>query len=261
MSKPKAVFYNRSLERALQILRAFSFDVRELTLGELSGTLNLSKATVYRLASTLTTYDFLRYDERSRKYSLGLRLFELGSIVFASFSLRKTASSHLDQLHSHLGKTVFLGIFQEDEVIYIDKRESVLNPIRFASEVGRRRPPYFGMFGQLLMAFLSDEEVDRILKKDPLKPITRKSITEKGKFKERLREIREQGFCVDVEEAIDGITGIAAPVKDYTGDVAAALGVGFISSSEDSNGVNETIKAVSETAKNISRELGHWEKQ
>jgi len=123
MSKPKAVFYNRSLERALQILRAFSFDVRELTLGELSGTLNLSKATVYRLASTLTAYDFLRYDETSRKYSLGLRLFELGSIVFASFSLRKTASSHLDQLHSHLGKTVFLGIFQEDEVVYIDKRE------------------------------------------------------------------------------------------------------------------------------------------
>jgi len=71
MSKPKAVFYNRSLERALQILRAFSFDVRELTLGELSGTLNLSKATVYRLASTLTPYDFLRYDETSRKYALG----------------------------------------------------------------------------------------------------------------------------------------------------------------------------------------------
>jgi DNA-binding IclR family transcriptional regulator len=260
MSKPKAVFYNRSLERALQILRAFSFDVRELTLGELSGTLNLSKATVYRLASTLTTYDFLRYDETSRKYSLGLRLFELGSIVFASFSLRKTASSHLDQLHSHLGKTVFLGIFQEDEVVYIDKRESSLNPIRFSSEVGRRRPPYFGMFGQLLMAFLPDNEVDRVLKKNPLKPITRKSITAKEEFKERLRKIREQGFFVDKGEAIEGISGISAPIRDYTGNVVAALGVGFISSFEDSKGVTEIVKAVSETAKNISRELGYWEK-
>lgn len=259
MSKPKAGFYNRSLERALQILRAFSFDVRELTLGELSGTLNLSKATVYRLASTLTAYDFLRYDETSRKYSLGLRLFELGSIVFASFSLRKTASSHLDQLHSHLGKTVFLGIFQEDEVVYIDKRESSLNPIRFSSEVGRRRPPYFGMFGQLLMAFLPDEEVDRVLKKNPLKPITRKSITTKEEFKERLRKIREQGFFVDKGEAIEGISGISAPIRDYTGNVVAALGVGFISSFEDSKGVTEIVKAVSETAKNISRELGYWE--
>jgi len=256
MSKPKAVFYNRSLERALQMLTAFSFDVRELTLRELSESLHLPKATVYRLASTLTDYDFLRYDEKLKKYSLGLQLFELGSIVFASFSLRKAASPHLDQLHSRLGKTIFLGIFQADEVIYIDKRESVLNPIRFASEVGRRRPPYFGMFGQILMAFLSDEEVDRILKKDPLKPITKKSITEKGKFKERLREIREQGFFIDREEAIDGITGISAPVRDYTGNVVAALGVSFISSSEDFQGALKIRKAVCETAKRISRNLG-----
>jgi IclR family KDG regulon transcriptional repressor len=256
MSKPKTVFFNRSLERALQILTAFSFDVRELTLGELSESLHLPKSTVYRLASTLTVYDFLRYDEGLKKYSLGLQLFKLGSIVFASFSLRKTASHHLDQLHSRLGKTVFLGIFQEDEVIYIDKRESVLNPIRFASEVGRHRPPYFGMFGQLLMAFLTDEEVDRVLEKHPLKAITRKSIIAKEEFKERLREIREQGFCVDVEEAIDGITGIAAPIRDYTGNVVAALGVGFISSSEDSQGALKIRKAVCETAKRISRNLG-----
>jgi DNA-binding IclR family transcriptional regulator len=247
------------LERALQILGSFTFEKRELTLVELSSALNLSKSTVYRLASTLTDYGFLRYDERSKKYSLGLQLFELGSIVLASFSLRKTASPHLDELHSRLGKTIFLGIFQEDEVVYIDKRESVLDPIRLASEVGRRRPPYFGMFGQLLMAFMSDKEVDRILKKNPLKPITRKSITEMSKFKERLRRIREQGFCVDTEEAIDGITGIAAPIKNYTGKVVAALGIGFITSSEDPNGVMEIIRAVSETAKNISRDLGNWE--
>jgi IclR family KDG regulon transcriptional repressor len=259
MPSPQPSFYNRSLERALQILGSFTFEKRELTLVELSSALKLSKSTVYRLASTLTDYGFLRYDERSKKYSLGLQLFELGSIVFASFSLRKTASPHLDELHSRLGRTIFLGISQEDEVVYIDKRESVLDPIRLASEVGRRRPPYFGMFGQLLMAFLPDKEVDRILKKNPLKPITRKSITETNKFKERLRLIREQGFCVDTEEAIDGITGIAAPVKDYTGKVVAALGVGFITSSEDPNRVMEIIRAVSETAKNISRDLGNWE--
>jgi IclR family KDG regulon transcriptional repressor len=256
MSGRKANFFNRSLERALQILGAFSFEITELTLVELSNILNLSKSTVYRLASTLINYDFLNYNEQSKKYSLGLRLFELGSIVAASFSLRKAASEHLTHLHTKLGKTVFLGILQEDEVIYIDKRESSLDPIRFSSEVGRRRPPYFGMFGQLLMAFLPDQEVDRILKKKPLKPITRKSITAKEEFKERLREIREQGFFIDREEAIDGITGISAPIKDYTGTVVAALGVGFISSSENSQGALKIRKAVCETAKRISRKLG-----
>jgi len=97
------------------------------------------------------------------------------------------------------------------------------------------------------------------LKKNPLKPITRKSITGKEEFKERLRKIREQGFSIDREEAIDGITGIAAPIRDYTGNVVAALGVGFISSFEESKGVTEIVKAVSETARNISRDLGYWE--
>ena len=256
MPRPKANFYNRSLERALQILGTFAFETRELTLVELSSALNLSKSTVYRLASTLVQYDFLRYNEESKKYSLGLRLFELGGIVAASFSLRRTSSAHLTQLYTDLGKTVFLAILREDEVIYIDKREDFRNPVRFASETGRRRPPHFGMFGQLLMAFLPDEEVERILKERPLQHITKRSITSKRAFKERLREIREQGFAIDREEAIDGITGIAAPLKDYTGKVVAAVGVSFITSSEDSKGMLKIRKALCDTANRISHDLG-----
>ena len=78
----------------------------------------------------------------------------------------------------------------------------------------------------------------------------------KKEFKKRLREIREQGFFIDREEAIDGITGISAPISDYTGNVVAALGAGFISSSEDSQGALKTRKAVCETAERISRKLG-----
>ncbi len=256
MSPAKENFFNRSLERAIQILGAFSFETRELTLAELSSTLNLSKSTVYRLASTLLKYGFLQYNEAEKKYLLGPRLFELGGIVAASFSLRKSAAPYLDELYLRLSKTVFLGILQEDEVVYIDKREDLRNPIRFSSEIGRRRPPYFGMFGQLLMAFLPDTEVDRILKKNPLQPLTKKSIVKKETFKERLREIRMQGFCIDKGEAIDGITGIAAPIANHNGKVAGALGVGFISSSVDSKGLLKIRKAICETAKRISQDLG-----
>ena len=257
MAKRKTTPYNRSLERALQILSAFSFEHKELTLGELSSLLNLPKPTVYRLAYTLIKHDFLRYSSELKKYSLGLRLFELGSIVFSTFSLRKAASPHLDRLESTLGKTVMLGIFQEGEVMYIDKRESLSGSIRFSSEIGRRRPPYFGMLGQVLMASFSDEEVDKILTKNPLKPITKKSITSRKKFKERLHKIRKQGFFVDKEEGIEGITGIAAPVRDYAGKVIAALGVAFISSSEDDQGRDRIIQEVRKTAKIISQDLGN----
>jgi DNA-binding IclR family transcriptional regulator len=156
-----------------------------------------------------------------------------------------------------LGKTTFLGILQDDELVYIDKREDLRNPILFASQIGTRRPPYFGMLGQILMAHLPESEVNRLLRKAPLKPLTKRSLTNEKEFKKRLLKIREQGFFVDKEEALDGVTGVAAPIRDYTGKVIAGLGVGIISSSLDSKGTKIIIEEVCETARKISQEMGH----
>lgn len=261
MSPPlKEPFYNRSLERALKILCTFHRDRQALTLSQISKILNLSKTTISRLSSTLIKYDFLQWDPYSKNYSLGLKLFELGSVIFSSFSVRRVAFSHLSQLQTKLGKTTFLGILQDDELVYIDKREDPRNPILFASQIGTRRPPFFGMLGQILMAYLPDSEINRLLKKTPLKPLTKRSLTNRMEFKERLRKIREQGFFVDQEEAFDGVTGIAAPVRDYSGKVIAGIGVGIFSSSLDSKETKKIIKEVAETAKKISQEMGYIER-
>lgn len=257
---PKKTFYNRSLERALQILCVFTTDRQTFSLTQLANILNLSKTTVLRLTSTLIKYHFLKYDSSSKQYSLGLKLFELGSVIFSSFSIRKVASYHLSQLQSKLGKTTFLGVLEDDELVYIDKREEPRNPIRFASQIGTRRPPSFGMLGQVLMAYLADREIHRLLKKTPLEPFTKKSLTNQIEFKKRLSRIREQGFFVDKEEALEGITGIAAPIRDYTGKVIAGVGVGIISSSLNSNGTKQITKEVCETAKKISQEMGYLDR-
>jgi len=257
LKSPQKKFQNTSLERAMQILCSFTFERREMTLAELSAHLNLPKSTTYRLVSTLNDYGFLKRNNSTRCFSLGLKLLELGGIVYNSISLRKIASPYLDQLKDRLGKTIFLGILQEDEVVYIDKKEDTKNPIRFSSEIGRRRPPFFGMLGQLLLAYLPEIEVDRILEKYPLQPITKKSITDKTEFKKKLATIRKQGFVIDKEEALDGITGIAAPIRDYSGKVVGGVGVGFITSSEDGKGVKMVIGEVCKTAKAISQELGY----
>ncbi len=257
----KEPFYNRSLERALKILCAFQRDNRTLTLSELSKTLGLSKATILRLCSTLLKYHFLGYNAETKQYSLGLKLFELGGIVYSSFSIRRVASPYLSQLQSKLGKTAFLGVLQNGQLLYIDKKEDLQRPIRFASDIGTYRPPYFGMLGHTLMAYLNDEEVDIIIKQNPLQPFTKRSIKSIEAFKERLRKIRRQGFYMDKEEALDGVTGIGAPVRDFTGKVVAAVGVGFISSSEDSKGLRKITEEVLKTSQRISYELGYLKKK
>ncbi len=258
MDQGKAeAFYNRSLERALQILNAFGSERKPLTLAQLSEILALSKATALRLCSTLVKYGFLKQDQESRQYSLGLRLFELGSIVLSSFSLRKVASPYLTQLQVKFGKAVFLGILEEDDLLYIDKREDAEVGISFPSNIGRRRPPYWGQLGPVLMAYLPDDEVERLLKRSPLIRTAKKSFTTNEDLKGWLRTIREQGFVVEDETALEGIGGIGAPIRDFTGKVAAAVGVGFISSSADPGSLKKMVREVIATAAAISRELGY----
>jgi DNA-binding IclR family transcriptional regulator len=250
-------FYNRSLERALQILNAFNNNRQMLSLAQLSDILNLPRATILRLCSTLVKYGFLRQDRKSKQYFLGLRLFELGSIVLGSFSLRKISSPHISQLQAKLSKTVFLGILDNDEVLYLEKRDDPGNPIRFTSEMGIRRPPYWGMLGSVLMAHLPDNEIERLLQKYPLVAFTKHSITEKEKYINWLNKVRIQGYAIDNETAFEGIRGVSAPIRDFTGIVVGALGVGFISSTVDAKGLKIIIKEVVETTRTISKELDY----
>ena len=250
----RRLFYNKSLERALQILCSFDFDRREQTLTELVNSLGLPKSTTHRLVSTLMDYHFLHYDPASQRYSLGLRIFGLGSVADHSLSLKKLVGPFLTELHTKLNKTVALAVLRDDEVVYIDKREDWRHPVK-STEMGRHRPPHFGMFGHLFMAYLPDEEVDRILRKTPLVGYTKKSITNKTEFKRRLRGIRNQGYVVDDGEVFDGVTGIAAPIEDATGSVVGGIGASLITAAENAEGVKRIIKELRETTKLVSEQL------
>lgn len=250
-------FYNRSLERALRILNAFDASRPSHSLAQLSDLLDLPRATVLRLCSTLIQFGFLRQDHLSKQYSLGMRVLELASNVSDSFSIKKIASPYLGLLQGRLGMTTFLGVLDNDEVLYIDKRDDPGNPISFTSNIGTRRPPYWGMMGSILMAYLPDSEIKRVLQKNPLTAATKKSITRKDEFVKWLNQIRSLGYVIDAEMALDGITGVAAPVFEHRGKVVAGIGVGFISSSVNVKGLKRVIIEVTKAARSISRELGY----
>jgi DNA-binding IclR family transcriptional regulator len=259
MKMNKRSFQNLSLERALRIIAAFTFEVRKLTLTELSKKLVIPVATTYRLALTLVDYGFLEFDDTTKQYSLGLRLMEAGSIVSTSFSVGQIAAPALNELLSRVGnKNVVLAIFRDDEIIYVVKKEDPRNPIKFATtEVGRHRPPFFGMFGLLFLAFMPDGEVDRILNKSPLAAFTDKSIVKIGQFKAKLGEVREKGYAFDEGGAFEGLSGIAAPVRDACGKIVAGVGVSFITSFVDSKELEFLIESVKEAARKVSEQLSN----
>ena len=212
------------IDRVFNILDSFTFENREMTLTDIAKNAGLNKTTAKRLLSNLTRRKYLQWDPKTKKYKLGLRLFELGGIVFSSFSLRKTVEQHMNYFRDKVGATVLLGVILENQLVYIDKREGN-GMIRISSEIGWRRPLNYGMLGMVLLAYQDPDYVKKILDEYPLKSYTHYSITDKSKFLSRLEEIRKQGYVIETEEAVIGVIGIAAPIRDYTSKTVAALGI------------------------------------
>ena len=256
--KPKSTIYRiKALDRALDILDCFTFENREMTLTDIVRRTGLNKTTAKRMLSNLTTRGFLRRDSDSKGYQLGLRLFELGGIVFSSFSLRESASSYMSELQQRTGETVLLATEMEDYLVYIDKRES-RGVIRVSSDIGLRRHLHYGVLGMVLMAFLPPDTVRNILQKYPLESYTAHSITDQDAFMRRLREIRKQGYALEKEEAIEGVMGVAAPIRDYSRQVIAALGVVFPAyQNRRDKQLRGIVDAVREAGDTLSASLGY----
>ncbi len=199
---------------------------------------------------------YLKFDPATGSYSLGAKVFELGSIVFSSFSLRKAAASHMTELQQKTSGTVLLGAHMDDQLIYLDKREGN-SAVRIASEIGWRRAPHHGMLGMVLMAWLPADRQAELLDKDPLRPITSRTITDLKTFRLRLAEIAHAGYVLERGEAVEGVTGMAAPIRDYSRSVIGAIGVALVDSLHDEASIARATAAVRSAAHRISLELGY----
>jgi IclR family KDG regulon transcriptional repressor len=217
----------------------------------------LNKTTAKRLISNLAHRGFLQQDPVTKQYQLGMRLFELGGIVFSSFSLRHAAAYPMSRLQNEVGATVLLGTMMDDELVYVDKREGK-GMIRISSDIGWRRPLHYGMLGMVLMANLDSKEVRRILKKNPLQAHTPFSITDEDAFSLRLEKIRNQGYIVEHQEAVEGVVGIAAPIRDYSRKVIAALGIAVtLGKNHAQKDLDHLVERVTKACDDISHDLGY----
>lgn len=251
----KRVYHVQAVERALDILDCFDFRNRELSLREICSRTGLNKSTAFRLASNLVARNYLKVSASGR-YALGMRLFDLGSVVFSSFSLREAASSHMTRLQQETAATVLLGVLMDGQLVYMDKRDGS-GTVRVSSEIGWRRAPHYGMLGMVLMASLPDSLVDTLLAEHPLEPVTRSTITDPRKLKERLAQIATDGYVVEYGEAIDGVIGVAAPVRDYTRKTVAAIGVALLEAQHDRASVERILQFVCIAAEGIGSGLGY----
>jgi len=248
----------RVLEKAIKIFDIFVYGDESYTLAEIRKKTGLPKTTVFRILKTFEGAGFFKYDASQEKYCLGLRFLELGGLVYSSLSVRKTAAPYMDALSNSLKATILLGVMKDDQLLYIDKRE-MDSIIRVTSHIGLKRPPYFGMLGMTLLAHMDDNEKERLLKLYPPAKITSKTVTDIRKIRKKLGEANRKGYYMEQDEVVEGLLGIGVPIKDFSGNVVAALGATQPVFQIKEGTVKGTIQQLLEASRSISKELGYNE--
>ena len=251
----KSPYQIQVLDRALALLDALSQQGPDLALGEISQLLKLHKSTAHRLIMVLERHRLLEKNSRTGRYRLGLKLFELGTKAVSQLDLREQARPFLERVVLETGETVHLCIYDDGEVVYVDKIEPARS-VRLASSVGRRNPAYCTAVGKAIMAFLPEAQVEDAVKKHGLQPLTRKTVSTLVELKAELDQIRERGYAIDDEENEEGVSCVGAVVRGFDGEPVAAISVSGPTFRLGKEKVDMIARSVIAAADGLSRQLG-----
>ncbi|UOF88881.1 IclR family transcriptional regulator [Fodinisporobacter ferrooxydans] len=245
-----------SVKNALRILRSFSMDKPELKVSDLAASLGLGKSTVSRLVGTLASEGFVTKDPETQKYRLGVSILGLYSILTSNLEINQESMPILQKLVEDIGETAHIATLVGLETVYLNKVECN-HPVRILSHVGRRNPAYCTSSGKVMLAYQPDEVVEQVIE-NGLIQYTKNTITDPDTLRTALKTIREQGYAVSVEELLEGVVTIAAPIRDHTGKVNYAITMTGPIQRIRSHNISVYRGKIIKAAKEISERLGYW---
>jgi DNA-binding IclR family transcriptional regulator len=246
----------RAIDRAIDVLQAFSIKKPVLTIEEISKITQIPKNTVYRILYTLERRGFIQFDQSALTYKPGLRLMGFAFLASSVITILQEAEPFLIDLHNKTKQTVLMAIKDGDQILYVYKREiEHYEGLKFSSLVGQRRSFLYGVLGPVLLAYLPDQDIERILN-NPIRQRTPYTVTDKNVIRKRLQKIKEERIFIESNETGLGITGVGAPVFDVNGETAAAIGVAGPSVQMDDQ-LEKVKLLVLETSKHISEKMGY----
>lgn len=244
-----------SADRVLRVLEVFGPAEHDLTLSDIAERMQLPKSSVHRLLGTLISRGYVERDSQNHRYSLGIRLFEVGSNVIHGRGLHAAAHPILEELTMTTGETSHLAVGSGTEAVYVYKLDGP-SAIQMPSRVGGRAPGHATSIGKVLLAW-GGAEIRRELDGGTLRPYTSNTIVDLARLDEELEAVRARGYATDLEEFEIGLRCIAAPVYDMSDRVIAAVGIAAPAIRLNPDTMDRAVEAVTGAGKAISRQLGH----
>lgn len=245
-----------TLLKGLTVLERVASSDEPRGVTELAEELPLTKSNVHRILKTLEAAGYLARDEATRRYTLTLKLWELGSGVVSRMDLRVEAAPYMKRLSELTKESVHLSLLDGNDVIYIDKVDSS-EPVQAYSHVGGRAPAHCVATGKALLAWQPASDLEQ--RSTHLRAFSERTLVDPMRFLAEMEQIRKQGFAVNLGEWRESVWGIAAVIRGARGTVVGAIGISGPHFRIKERGVDTYAGAVMATAADISARLGYHE--
>lgn len=247
-----------SVDRALDILIYLYNEGRETSITKMSEDLKIYKSTVYRTLATLEAKNFVAKNPETEKYSLGTKLFIIGTSIGERMGIQKIIKPFAKQLHEEFNETVNISILERNDMdIYrsvIIHKEENNQILRFNSEVGSRNDCHCAAVGKCLLEF--SDHIDLSIYEDhPMIRYTERTITTLDGLKAELEMVRQNGYALDDEERELGLTCLGAPIIKNKKYAVAAISLSGPTFRIKDETFAYKIQRLCEIAKEISKNM------
>ncbi len=246
----------QSVERSLDILEALA-QTGEAGIAQLSNQVGLHASTVHRLLATLIARGYVRQNPESGRYLLGLKPLDVARAVRDHLNLRMEAVPILQELMRKSGETANLAVLDDHQIVYLEQVSSPGWMLRMFVQVGARAPLHSTASGKVLLSVLGDEDLHQMLHLYPLSPYASRTIVDATVLMAELEEVRRNGYATDYGEQEEGVSCIAAPVRDHMGKVVAAISISGPWIRIAPERVPELVPLVQEACARLSAALGY----
>ncbi|WP_413718739.1 HTH-type transcriptional regulator BhcR [Silicimonas sp. MF1-12-2] len=244
----------KSLDRAMEVFEHLS-TIEGATLSEISGALDQSPATVYRILVTLESRGLVEFDGAEQLWQIGARAFVIGARYLRRTSLVERARPILRRLMEETGETANLGIGRGTEVLFVSQVETH-ESIRAFFPPGTLSPLHASGIGKALLARMDEAALNRFLARAHLQRFTEHTICERGALLSEMEAIRSRGYSIDDEEKTLGMRCVAAAVIDMHGEAIAGLSISGPTSRVTGERIQRFGTSVAGAARELSAAMG-----
>lgn len=248
---------NQSVDKMFQIIEVMAQSKGSMRLQDISIKVGQPASTVLRMLNSLISIGYIDQNLKTRMYSLSFKFCRIGEAVRSQFSIRELIRPFIVELSEKCQESTCLAIEQDMSVVYIDVVEGPDNMLRTLQRIGKSAPMHSTGVGKLMLTSYDSKELDTFIKAKGLQALTNKTITKYEDLLAELDNVRELGYALDDEECEIGARCIAAPIKDYTGNIVACISVSGPTSRMNKSKINKITKDILMTAENISTSLGY----